>query len=68
MIGRASSRWLTARVSLFFLAAIVWLAGVIKDDQMVRWVAMGIAFIALLVGIGLRIAGGRDVAPSDPDG
>ncbi len=68
MIGRPSSQWLAVRVGLFFVAAIVWLVGVSMNEQVVRWLAMGIAIVALAVGIVLRITEARKAEAAEPDG
>lgn len=62
MIPPASRRWLTARVSMFFIAALVWLMGVAVDSETIRWVAIGLTFIALMMGIAVRITASREEA------
>jgi low temperature requirement protein LtrA len=51
MKRRGARRWLDVRTGLFFLAALTWLVGVMLDSGAVRWVAMGVAFAALLLGL-----------------
>jgi len=62
--GKGARRITTWQVTLFFLAAGVWVAGVIVDDTRLT----GVAIVLLLAAIVLRIVRDRDpAAPDDPD-
>lgn len=56
----ASSRYLSVRVGLFFLAAGVWLAGVAISDQRVTFAAIVLLLVAFLLGFV-----GRERVPDD---
>ena len=47
----ATSRFLTSRIAIFFLAAGVWLAGVIVEDKRLTGAAIVILFIAFVLGL-----------------
>ena len=63
MARQGSRRWLTARVSMFFIAALVWLVGVAINSEAIRWVAIGLTFIALMMGIVARMSTSPEDAP-----
>jgi len=75
--GMASTRYAAARVGLFFLAAGLWLAGVIADQQVITGAAIIVAALALFVGLLARRGQHRDEVDgadeeaggeADPDG
>jgi di/tricarboxylate transporter len=58
-------RFTFLRVALFFLAAGLWLGGVTTDNRAVTAVAIGVAFVALLVGLLARRSGAESRAGDD---
>lgn len=59
-----AKRFVTLRVGLFFLAAGLWLAGVRVGSDLVTYVAMGVAVIAIVFGAAAR----RDAKKDPPEG
>jgi uncharacterized membrane protein len=47
-------RWMALRVGLLFLAAGIWLAGVVIDDDRITAVAIVVAGIGIMMGAYLR--------------
>jgi di/tricarboxylate transporter len=43
-------RYTALRVGLFFLAAGIWLAGIMVEDDRITIVAIGVVIVAILVG------------------
>lgn len=52
--GRGSTRFLAARVGLLFLAAGVWIAGVVTGRFLVTGTAIAILLLALVLGLSAR--------------
>ena len=46
-----SKRYMALRVGLFFLAAGIWFAGVMTENQWITGVALAIGIAGLLIGI-----------------
>jgi di/tricarboxylate transporter len=57
---RTGSRFTNLRVGLFFLAAGLWLAGVSVDNRIATGAGIGVALVAILLGLLTRR---RDPAP-----
>ena len=55
------------RVGLFFLAAGLWLAGVRVGSELVTWLAMGVAVVAILIGVGARWGAAKDDQHDDQE-
>jgi hypothetical protein len=47
-------RWMALRVGLLFLAAGIWLAGVVIDDDRITAVAIVVAGIGIMMGAYVR--------------
>lgn len=47
--GKRDNRWLFWKVTAFFLAAGLWLAGAVADQEWLVWAAGGVLATALLI-------------------
>ena len=55
-----ATRWIAARVGLFFLAAGIWVAGAMVGNEWVTGAAIAVAAVALLLGLIGRRYGAED--------
>lgn len=53
-----SDRWLFWKVTAFFFAAGLWLAGVVAEQEWLRWAAGAVLLLAV---IGRLLTGSRDI-------
>jgi di/tricarboxylate transporter len=60
--ARSSSRFTILRVTIFFFAAGLWLAGVSIGDDRITAAAIGVAVLGLLLGL---VARRRAAEPAD---